>query len=302
VYLCGLSLKTKFKKMKFKKLGFILALIAVGLFACNNASSGDDSKVLLRLNPEQGEAYNFEMNTDMNIEMMGMSSTAKMLMDYTMTANEVNDEGSKIDVKYNRVLFTQDAPMGGSGSYDSDEPDSATGMLGKMMKEMLGKLMEATIIMDFNTLGELNEVSGLDSLFSDGNSKESGQGIAKQFQSAMAVFPENKVSVGDEWTSEIVTSVSQFPMKLSSGYKVKSISTDEVVLDVSGDISKDDSGENQEMAAMDIKGNFKGEMTLNRKTGLVKTSNMDQDIEVNISQGGMEMALAVTNKITINLK
>jgi Family of unknown function (DUF6263) len=301
MYICGLLFNRKFNKMKIKKLGFVLALIAVVLFACNNTESTEASKVLLRLNPEKGQAYNYALNTEMNIEMMGMNSTAKMLIDYTMIANEVNDEGSKFGVKYNRVYFDQEAPMGGSGSYDSDEPDSAKGMFGISIRDFMGKLMDATVVMTFNKLGELGEISGLEDLFQEGQSMGTGKDFAKQFQAVMPLFPEEEIGVGDEWSNDISTSVAQMPMKMVSKYKVKSISSDEVVLDVSGDIATDES-EGSEMMSMDISGNFSGEMTLNRKTGLVNVGNLDQDITAKMSQGGMEMELSVINKISIETK
>lgn len=285
---------------RIKWLTFSL-LITLIVTACSGGKSAGE-KVELRLRPEQGKAYTVAMEVNSESKVMGMSNNTVMNMDITMTADKVTDEQSIFSATYDRMAMSMETPMG-SMMYDSDDPESANGMMGEMMKPAFDKLLEANLTMTFNEQGEVIASKGMEELFSDMPGMESmGDQVdaADQFGAATAVFPDYAVGVGDSWEKEITNS-STMPMLMRATYTVKEITTNEVQIGLLGTIARAE-GENA-IAAMaqieDVTGDFTGDIVVDRATGWTKKAVITQNMQMKMTQQGMALTVDAVNNINM---
>ncbi|MCG1037231.1 DUF6263 family protein [Polaribacter sargassicola] len=221
--------------------------------------------VLLRLNYKKGEVYTGKMS--MNQDMGSIMSMA-MNVDLNMDITEVSGDNFTSQMKFTKL--TMNMLQGGvSMSFDSSKSADELDETGKMMKAQMDPMLKATIVLEGNNLGEVNNVSVTPSV-------PGVEDMAKQYSSV--VYPKEAVKVGETWTM----SQEQKGMKMDYTYTVKSISKDIVVLDVSGDVSG--------MGA----GKITGEMTIDVKSGVPTKSKIDMKMSVQ----GQEMLTTVSMSFT----
>jgi hypothetical protein len=150
-------------------------------------------------------------------------------------------------------------------SFDSTKSDEELDDTGKMMKAQMGPMLSALIYAKGNNLGEMLEVKVEPSI-------PGVEDMAKQ--SSNVVYPTEAVSVGSTWTM----TKEEKGMKMDFLYTVKSISSDKVVLDLSGDVSG--------MATGKISGN----MNIDKASGIPENSTID----MNMSVSGQELKSKIT--------
>lgn len=302
-YFCTLIIKTY--PMNLIRFSILTVAASVLILSCGGGGAASGDKVLLQLSPESGKTYTNNMDMLSEVKVMGMAVSTKMAMDFDMTASEVTDAESKFDVRYNRVYMSNESMMG-KMEYDSDKPEEATGMMAEMMKETFGGLMEANVTMVMDKQGRTLSISGLDDVSSAGSMGMGGSpaDMQEQFGSSMAIFPKKSVGKGDSW-SEVIEQTKSSPVVIDITYTVKEIRDNEVVLDVIGKISKNDSEEvpaEVRNAISTISGDMTGDMVVDRNTGMTKSSNLVQNMKMGVSQGGMNMDMDAVNTITLTGK
>ncbi|OAD44998.1 DUF6263 family protein [Polaribacter atrinae] len=235
-------------------------LLILFLVISANLSLAQDS-ALLRLNYEKGATYDVEMNIS---QEMGAVMSMGMLINMDIKVLDVKDGTYDSEMKFTKM--TMDMLQGGQAmSFDSTKSDDELDETGKMMKAQMGPMLSALIYAKGNNLGEMLEVKVEPSI-------PGVEDMAKQ--SSNVVYPKEAVSVGSNWTM----TKEEKGMKMDFLYTVKSISSDKIVLDLSGDVSG--------MATGKISGN----MNIDKASGIPKNSTID----MNMSVSGQELKSKIT--------
>ena len=232
-----------------KKLLILFLVISANLSLAQDAA-------LLRLNYEKGATYDVEMNIS---QEMGTVMSMGMLINMDIKVLDVNGDTYDSEMKFTKM--TMDMLQGGQAmSFDSTKSDEELDETGKMMKAQMGPMLSALISAKGNNLGEILEVKVEPSI-------PGVEDMAKQ--SSNVVYPTEAVSVGSTWTM----TKEEKGMKMDFLYTVKSISSDKIVLDLSGDVSG--------MATGKISGN----MNIDKASGIPENSTID----MNMSVSGQEL-------------
>jgi hypothetical protein len=219
---------------------------------------------LLRLNYNKGDKYtmNMKMSQDMGA-VMSMDMTMKMSQEIkSVTGDEYVSE-----MKIGKI--TMDMSQGGMNmSYDSSKSDAELDQMGQMMKGQMEPMLKAVITAKGNNLGEV--ISTTVEPNTPGTSDLANQ-------SSNVVYPKNKVKVGDTWDY----TKSDKGMTMTFKYTVKSITSKNVVLAITGDVGGAASG------------TISGSMNIDRKSGVPTKSNinMDMDVQGQAMKTAMEMTM-----------
>ncbi|CAM1353608.1 MULTISPECIES: DUF6263 family protein [Tenacibaculum] len=222
-------------------------------------------KVLLRLNYEKGDSYVMDMKMSQNMgTVMSMNMNIEMKQDIKSVSNSEYTSEMKI-TKVVMNMIQQGMPM----SYDSSKKAEDLDDTGKMMKSQMDPMLQAVITMKGNNLGKVLESKVEPNI--PGTSDLANQ-------SSNVVYPENAVAVGDTWNM----SKNSKGMDFNFVYKVKSITSKTVLLDVTGKVKG--------MALGDIIGT----MTVDKKSGVPTESKIDMTMKVQGQDLKTTMVLTMT--------
>jgi hypothetical protein len=227
-----------------KKLLFLFLVITANtIFA--------QDEVLLRLNYENNATYSTKTIVSQEMgAMMSMEMTMDMEMEVTAVENENYDTKTKF------TNMSMEMLQGGNlMTFDSSKSDDELDAAGKMMKSQMGPMLEAVIYSKVTTLGEASVVSiepmipGVEDIAS---------------QSSAVVYPKEAVKLGSTWTM----SKEEKGMKMDFLYTVQSISKENVLVDVSGEVSGMGSGK------------ISGNVTIDRVSGIPMKSLVEMNLSV----------------------
>ncbi|KAA3621880.1 MAG: hypothetical protein DWQ02_26975 [Bacteroidetes bacterium] len=272
---------------RYSTLGVLLIVLIIS--ACKTTGGLSTKEALLRFQPTKGDQY--KMGMQMSMMMEGpQAMTMTMTMDNDLKVNGVDKDGSfYLDNILKKIGMSMNNPMMNM-NYDSSNPNMDDPTSAEMHKTM-GAMIDKSMVSKLSNRGELLEAPNYDEIFGD-NPEMAGQidQMNQSLESTFITYPENAVKVGDSWdaTSEIA---GQVPMTQNFTYTVKEITATNVILSVNGTI--DLSPE----AMMSGKGDFNGEMTINRLDGMVQLSTMKQNL--NMSVMGMDMKTSTDINLTM---
>lgn len=304
---------------------FCMLLLTLVWSACTTGGashSGNGEKIQLEVKVEPGMVYKQVTKTVQNSEqkMMGMSTKTSQVTEMFIK-NEVlsvDAEGTaEIRATYERIRSEMDNSMKGKTKFDSDNAPEDLPMENRSHMAMVGR----SIVFKLNKRGSVTDVSGVDSLFDailgsiGAGENEIGmatmkktlkmtfgdEGIKSMMQSAAIQYPDVLIAEGDTWGKEIGT-LANIPIGIDVTYTVDHIDAEKVVLKYDGKISTDkskamDLGIIQ--MEMDLAGDYSGTTELDRKTGLVIKSDVDQDMKGSMSTLGMNLPMTITQKVTV---
>jgi hypothetical protein len=305
----------------------LLAMLAILIgTSCNPGSTsgngGSGEKVQLELKVTPGMVYKQVTKTDNTSEqkVMGMSTKTTNVTEIYLR-NEVLavDANGVADIKctYERVKMQMDNSMAGKMTYDSDKDTADVPMQGAGYKALIGK----SIGFKMDKRGTVQSVSGVDSLFDSIMASMGGEEGATEMaavkgalkatfgdeamktmmQTASIQYPDVLIAEGDTWGKEI-SSMGAMPLAMDITYKVDHIDADKVVLSFEGTIQSDKT-KSLDLGVvamqMDLKGDYKGTSEIDRKTGLVIKSTVDQDMEGSMGAMGMNIPMNIVQKITV---
>ncbi|MBL4644210.1 MAG: hypothetical protein JKY44_11540 [Flavobacteriaceae bacterium] len=239
-----------------------ILILFVMAFAINVAAQ---ESVLLRLNYKKGDIYimSVKISQDMGT-MMSMDVSMKMKQEITSVTGDTYVSTMRIS------HISMDMSQGGMNmSYDSSKSDDELDASGMMLKAQMGPALQSVITIKGNTLGKVSEMSMEPKV-------PGAQNLADQFTNIE--FPKNALNVGDTWEM----SKSTQGMNMHYVYKVKSITKEIILLDVSGRVSGV------------AEGTITGDTKVDRNSGVPLISNLNMKMMVQ----GQEMLSKMTTTIT----
>ena len=297
------------KKIALLLLPVVLIAGLIAVQSCQSTKSATASK-MLKFNFEKGKGYDYEMISNFDQEVMGQNMQMDMSAYYSMEVSEDDGNMKTITSTIDRFKMKMGV-MGFNIDVDTDKPLPSIGTTDdgkdpmKMINSIFGAIKGQKFTMKVDAEGKVQEVTGfenmaeliIDSLGLGEKEKQEmkkkfdGQFNAKnmqgQFDRFLYIFPNKEVKVGDTWQKKSDVS-GPMAGKYNSSYKVTDIEGEMVTLDETTKVESADE-------KMKMKGEIKGTIVVDSKTGLVVTA--DQEIEMTTETNGKSMKMKGKTKI-----
>lgn len=300
---------------------FVLFLIAAVLIAnlfeaCQSAKSNSASAVL-KLGLEKGKGYDYEMNTNMDQEILGIPIKMNMDIYYSMDVIEDNGEVKTMRATYERFKLNAGA-MGEEIDVDTEKPVPADWKESENKMAAVNKIFGAIkgqgFLVKVNQEGKILEVSGMENMvqsmidslgLDESEIGDEMKGVKEQFneqkmkqqlERMFYFFPNKKVQVGDSWTRKTIVD-DEMGGAYNSTFTVKEIEGNMVTLEEESTIDglsiKND--ENDSGIKPEIKGKVTGTLVVDSRLGLLVSGN--QEMKLTVSASGMSIDMTGKTKI-----
>jgi Family of unknown function (DUF6263) len=301
-----------YSDMKKINLLLIILMAILGMIvnqSCESTKSSTATK-LLKFNFEKGKGYDYEMNSNIDQEIMGQPMQMDMSAYYSMEV--MDDDGTIKTITTSIDRFKMKMGVAGINlDIDTDKPLPSLGETEdgkdpmKILNAVFGAIKGQKFSMKVDAEGKVHEVSGfenmaksiVDSMGLDEqasremivgfNDQFNGDKMKEQFERSWYIFPNKSVKVGDSWQKKSRVT-GQMGGDYTSNYKVTAIEGDMVTLVENTKVESAEEG-------MNIKGTIKGEIVVDSRLGLVVSS--DQDTKLTIEMNGNSIELKGKTKI-----
>lgn len=282
----------------------LLFIFCLFLFA---ACSTTSKPLTMDMSLENGTSFNYVITTtsDMGMSIMGqdMSTTGQYFQDYNFIVKDVKPTGvTDVDFKITKMTIDQSVPMVGDMSYDSSkkEDDSNSPFAG--LGGMIGKTMQAS----FDRRGNVTSIEGADVIMKEvlgkvkGGEQVSqlldnylGEESYKNIFATLTGYSQGKpLNIGDTWSRK-VASKSGVTLSTEYNYTIRERKDGRVTIDVTGTSKSDPDADPIETNGMKISSSLAGPITgvvvVDEKTGWAISSDIQQDLEGEMTIGGTPM-------------
>lgn len=294
---------------------FYISLVMLTAACVPLVAGQSKSPVILKLNLSKGETYYLASTSDQNInmEIMGLQVKVKILLRFGQEFTVENVEGdiSTIRATYKDVSIKVDMVSGANPippiEYDSENPTKANDPVSRIFSTLRGE----SFVMKITSSGKITEVTGLAEIM-EKIKASAGTGINPQMEAMFnegtirqgmeimfGIYPDDAVTVGDEWTKkhEFSTGIN---FDVSSTFKLKSRSDRISTLEVKGTIKSQpgSSMPGMEMMQMTVimNGITEGTLQISEDTGWIQGGTLTQTIT-----GSVEMSSPVNPSQTMTM-
>lgn len=301
-----------------KNLNLVLAVfVIVSCYA---------QKERLELNLRKGELYTQNMTSAMTISqtMNGKTSETKVSLSGKTTYKviDIHDTVYNIEVRYESLSMKMNMPTG-TIEFSSDKKDEKD-IFSNIMSTMIGK----TFMVNMTKSGKINDVQGIESLFSGMFEKLPAMNEAQKKQITnqmmqtygdkafrgnmelgLSVFPNTSVSVGDQWV--IHTNLqSTMNAGVKTTYELKEINGSYYIIGGKSELKTENNFSTAQPLGMNMKydltGTMNSESKIDRESGWIIEARIVQSIKGSASMdnnpqlpGGMTIPMDMHSEITI---
>ncbi|GMV92047.1 MAG: hypothetical protein AMXMBFR82_18250 [Candidatus Hydrogenedentota bacterium] len=282
--------------MPLFRRSFVLAVLAFLFVGILHAQE----KHTLRLNLEPGQEFQQRMAMTQTIDqvMNGITITMNqdMTLDYAYKVTDRDaDDVATVECTYQRIA-SKVSTQGMAVSYDSANTDTPVSAEFRPMAAMVGK----SFTMRISPLGTVESTEGLSEILDAVVAEMSMEGPAREqvianmknqfgeeamkdlIEQAMAIYPSEPVAVGDTWKKTL--DIRQVvPMQLDNTWVLKEVNNDTATLEVTSLIAPPGDDTKVDMMGMELdvrlEGAQSGTSTIDRKTGWVVSSTVNQNVD-----------------------
>lgn len=277
----------------------MLLTLAAMVIGFNSFASSPGQKYTLRFSPPAGTSneliMDYTLKIDMDVMGQSMSMDQKMEMGANMKVLENTDATVKSSIKYSYMAMKMDNPMTGTMEYDSRTEN--TGMFAEIMDTTFESIMKKELIIVQDHTGKTIDTEGLDEIAG----VKSSQG-SLDFASVMgmSMFPEEPISIGDSWSSEMNTADS--PMKFDITMTLKNVKDGKVYVDFNSTVTTNEDFSNEMDAQIDVTGTQTGTFIYNEKTMMLIEGLINQDMKMEVEQMGMKIPMTLTGEMMLTME
>lgn len=268
------------------------ACVILFMAACGSGKGSEDG-LTLKLNLKKGDVMQVETSVDQQVETeaMGNKMTIRQnfLFDFETRVDDVSNEGNYIlRNTYKRVKLSQNIPGIGENVLDTDDPSASKGAAVALMEPILKALVGKSFIMEMTPRGQvlktdMSEIKGQNGLddISENNSL-----------SDLAVeYPDKSLRPGDSWEAEREVS-GKMPMRITTRYTLKEVKDGLAILEMKAEIKPNGD-------QVKVSGTMDGTMQVDVNTGWTRESRLNQNMQMTVSQGGIEMPMKMASVISV---
>jgi hypothetical protein len=283
--------------MKNTRFAFII-ILSLFVLGCHT-SSRPPMQNIFTFNFQEGKAYEYEMEWDIDQVIMGRTSKLNMSSLYSLNVEEANSFEKRLTGMY-RSFKMNVKGLGIEWDIDTEKPMVLTDTMDAV--SLIKRFFYATIGQPFemiiNNSGELVAVKGFekildniaDSIRMDDKTRAmaiasfkdqfNNEAVKDQFVQLFAIFPNKTIKAGDTWEKSY-DFVGKLPAKFATTYTVKEIEDDLVTLDLKSRIDSD--------STFGITGEQTGTMVADSRWGLVLSADFKQNIAIKTGEFVMEI-------------
>jgi len=308
-----------------KKL-FLLPLILFFFFSCRMQSNSDkesanpkESKLYrLRLNPEAGSKYYFDISNESEIKLeLNDKKTDNLSRTNVGILYAINKDSAGdflFNMSYGKIkLYSKkddiESEMDAGNAASSLDP----------AEKMLGALKTANIVATIGPDGEVRSVTGYKeiaaklmaglnsndmyakNLARDRVEKLIGEGVVKKNMTQLfKIFPDSGVHVGDQWKLESKQN-AELNLVAKNIFILKEVKNDLAMIESEADMFSDSTSSN--MMGYDVTANLKGRQrgtyTMNIKTGMLENCELNGNVDGTLQMMGREIPVTIKTKVKI---
>jgi hypothetical protein len=265
--------------------------------------SAFSQKGALKLNLKEGQKYeySFSANQDIELSMMGMDMKMDQLMNFTynMVVEKANaDNTFEVKNTISRIQMTQNMEGMGSSTYDSNSPESASGMAGETFADMFGKMKGLTYTLTVDQQGEIVK-SNYEELLAGLGAEGTGSIVANE--PFFIKLPKDALKKGYSWSTDLNSFSQGVETVNKTKYTVTSADKDKIVISYTNTVEPVSSS-NEDGEEIVMNGSGSGTIELDAATGLVIKNNSVTNIDMVATQQGMSMPMKIKSTNMIGRK
>ncbi len=293
-----------------KKINLLIACLIVLVF-----SHCSKDLYPLKFNPQSGVSYKFTSKLTQVIaqEMMGqkVNMEQKMGFEYLFKIIDAPAGGdASIEVTYSRITLDVDNEMM-KIHFDSDNikpEDNDNAMVAVFsalkgvqynmvvgqdgsVKKMEG--LEKMISQMVESLGAVSKLSEaeIEEMHQTMKNEYSEEKLRNQMENTFRIFPPKDVGVGDKWTlNKKIDGI--VPIDSETHYQLKSLDESFAIIDMESEFDTKEEVDIQGMKAK-LKGKQSGFFKVDKESGFIMESTMDQEFSGNMEMMGMSIPLSI---------
>lgn len=268
---------------KFLSFSLLFALISMTAYSQIklsydlNENTSYDSKIILK--------------QDISQTMMGQTQNIDSDQGYgvNITVMGINDDTYSMKLTYSSIMVK--SPMAGL-DYDSETATSEPTGSAKAVSSVIG----SEVTFDMTKNGAVSNIEGMKAMLdkmvenmeltdeaqasafkAQMSAQYNAESIESQMKRTMINFPDKELNKGDTW-SEDQSIATPFAMNIQTSYELADYDNENVTINVTSDIFTEGESASMGGATMtpDLSGVQSGTIVLDRKTGLVISSNLEQ--------------------------
>jgi len=295
-------------------LSVVLIITLFSFWSCNNSSA--DARVL-KFNLEKGKTYDFEIVMDLDQEVMQQNNKIGFIASYALAVTEDDGKiksltGEYKDFKMSMKMMGQEINIDGAKKPVQLNEDSSQNnplaLLSNAFSGIIGKKFNLKV----DETGNILEVTGFEELISGmidamnlteekklmvtASLKDqfNAEKIRESFAPLFNIYPDKPIKTGDSWERSYKLK-SGSAIKYSTKYTLKSFNGENALLNVNTRIeSVSDTTASTILGDMKMSGTQTGVMTVNTKSGLVVSAELNQNIA---TTGNLKMKMIGKTKM-----
>lgn len=300
-----------------KNIAVVLATILINCYAVLANEGTDNAPIqesaILKMNLKKGLKYLFTTNTSQSIaqEVMGNKMDIKQHtnIDYVYEVIESNEQGMHIKTTYQDILIDTKTPQGNI-AYDSKKQNNADSKL-KNIGNMVGK----SFTMQVSAEGEVTKVEGMQEIVNSiGGDAATQQLLKQQFSDsafinmmnmALNIYPNKKINIGESWQKDFNAEMAgMMQMNTQNTYTLTNLEKDNATIAIKSTINLSPLSSKGILGNIEVnlKGTQNGTIKSDRKSGMITTSTIHQEIKGDVSAQGMKIPMNIISDITLTGK
>lgn len=268
--------------------------------------SASSEKVSIAPKLRQGMGWSYEQVSEQrSLQTLGgqeIETRQEMALDFDQLLTRVDPGGeASLEVTFRRVRQKQSSPRG-SSEFDSANPDSSSSPAAQGVAAMVG----AKLTIELGAKHQVLRVKGMDTILEKqlvGVAPEQREALSAQLKGQfgdnggremmrpfLAFYPDRTVGVGDSWSRED-TLVKPYPMRTNNNYRVISVDSKRIRLQVSGTLRTISGSAPMALGdvqmQLDLRGNTDGSIEVDRESGWLASSSTTQHLEGSLTLSGV---------------
>ncbi len=274
--------------MKYLNLLFLLSFIAY--VSCNDNPTKEVTELDLKLNLNTGDKYWYEntIKQELNILNIPLEQEINIIMLWEVLPKQ--DGNEVLEMSFQKIKLKSKSPDK-TISFDSEKSNN-NDYLSK-----LGKLKDKQIKVILSPKGKIIAIEGLAALAQSFRSQKeikdffTDSVIYYSVQSAFYGLPDSVIRVQDEWKYDYVLPVNNFELTFQNTNKLNSIVQNKVAVGMQTILFTDKSNNKA-----DISGKMYGTKMYDKVSGMLISSETEQEMSGNFVQNGAEIPINLQQK------
>ncbi len=286
--------------MNKNRIALLLVSILLCFFipSCKQKPKGPAYTIKMRLAPGDNFRQDMDASVKTGFKMGSVDMGMNMDMNFNMKFEVLGDSAglTRIKMTYEKAKFGMEF-HGVPGA--NDAPTEAFDTVGK-------KIEGKSIVLLVNKKYEIEEVIGFnemaygDSLEMEVYDEQTKKMFSKEQLNSMMgimfqVYPDKPVKVGESWEREALTGMAGLKMNMKNRYKLLEVKDNIATIQLRSSYKGKGKIEQTGMELeMDMDGEQKGTITIDLRTGYLKSADQTMDVDARANIMGQKIPYKVT--------